>query len=454
MIKFVRSSAAAAILLGAALMYSPLAAQSRPSEHWVATWATAPIARVPAAQIAAGAGRAAPAAAAATATATAAPNQPAAAAGQAPAAAGRGGVAPRPPFYPNNQTLRQIAHVSLGGNRIRVVLSNIFGTTPLQIGAAHVAIRERGSSVVPGTDRPLTFSGASVATVPANAVLVSDPVSLSVPNFADLAIDLYVPNDTAAGTVSVHPAAFTTNYVVPGNHAGDADWSSATTNTSWYYLDHIEVAAPEKTPVVVMMGDSITDGTASTIDANHRWGDVLTHRLLQEKGGRPIAVVNAGIAANRVLSQVGGNAGNNALARFEHDVLMRPGVQFVTVLEAINDIGQARQNAQPSAEDLIGGHRQMIARAHMLGIKMLGATLTPYEGAAYYSDLGEQKREAVNQWIRTSHEYDGVIDFEAAVRDPQHPTKFLPQFDSGDHLHPSDAGYEAMGNAINVALFK
>jgi len=428
-------------------------AQSRANEHWVATWATAPIARVPAGQIAAAAGRAAPAAAAATATAQTAPNQPAGAAAPTPAAAGRGG-APRPPFYPNNQTLRQIAHVSLGGTRIRVVLSNVFGTTPLQIGAAHVAIRERASSVVPGTDRTLTFSGAAAATVPANAVLVSDPVSLNVPNFADLAIDLFVPNDTSTGTVSVHPSAYTTNYVVTGNHAGDADWSGATTNTSWYYLDHIEVSAPDKTPVVVMMGDSITDGTASTLDANHRWGDILTHRLLPEKGGRPIAVVNAGIAANRVLSQVGGNAGNNALSRFEHDVLMRPGVQFVTVLEAINDIGQARTNAQPSAEDLIGGHRQMIARAHTLGIKIFGATLTPFEGAAYYSEVGEQKREAVNQWIRTSHEYDGVIDFEAAVRDPEHPTKYLPRFDSGDHLHPSDAGYEAMGNAINIALFK
>jgi lysophospholipase L1-like esterase len=425
----------AALVTACAALSGLPRAQSRSQEHWVATWATAPVARLSAAQ-------------------SAAPVQ-AAAAGRAGAPA-RGGVTPRPPFYPNNQTLRQIVRVSLGGNRVRVVLSNVFGSAPLQIGAAHVALRERGSSIVPGSDRPLTFGGATAATVPAQAVLVSDPVSIQVENFADLAVDLFLPDDTSSGTVTVHPSAFTTSYVIGGNHAGgsDSEWAAATTNTSWYFLDHVEVSAPERTAVVVMMGDSITDGTASTVDANHRWGDVLAHRLLPRKGGRPIAVVNAGIAANRVLSQVGGNAGINALARFEHDVLMRPGVQFVTVLEAINDIGQARQSALPGAAELIAGHRQMIARAHAQGVKIFGATLTPFEGAAYFTEAGEEKRAAVNQWIRTSREYDGVIDFDAAVRDPQHPGRFLPQFDSGDHLHPSDAGYTAMGNAINLSLFK
>jgi lysophospholipase L1-like esterase len=175
---------------------------------------------------------------------------------------------------------------------------------------------------------------------------------------------------------------------------------------------------------------------------------------MPEKSVRKIAVVNAGISANRVLSQVGGNAGNNALSRFDQDVLMQPGVQYITVLEAINDIGQARNSPLPSAADLIAGHEQLIARAHTLGLRIFGATLTPFEGAAYYTDAGEAKREAVNAWIRASGEYDGVIDFDKAVHDPEHPTKYLPQFDSGDHLHPSDAGYDAMGNSINLALFK
>ncbi len=421
-------------------------AQSKRPDHWVATWATASVARVPAAQIAAGAAPiAAPPAAAATAPgATAAPGTP-----------GAARPAPRPPFYPNNQTLRENVHITLGGDRARVVLSNVFGTTPLEIGAAHVALRQQdAATVVPGSDRPLTFGGTPTATIPANAVLVSDPVALTIPNFADLAIDLFVPGDTSTTTVTVHPSAFETNYVVTGNHAGDADWSGATTNTSWYYLSHVEVSAPEHTPVVVTMGDSITDGTASTVNAHKRWVDVLARRLMPEKSSRKIAVVNAGISANRVLSQVGGNAGNNALSRFDQDVLMQPGVRFVTVLESINDIGQARLNPSPSAADLIAGHHQMIERAHLLGVKIFGATLTPFEGAAYYSEPGEAKREAVNAWIRTSKEYDGVIDFDAAVHDPQHPTKYLPQFDSGDHLHPSDAGYDAMGNAINLALFK
>jgi len=419
-------------------------AQSRRPDHWVATWATASVARVPAAQIAAGA---APIAAR-PAAATTAPG--------APAAAGAARPAPRPPFYPNNQTLREIVHITLGGDHARVVLSNVYGTTPVQIGAAHVALRQEGATVVPGSDRPLTFGGMPTVTIPANAVLVSDPVALAIPNFADLAIDLFIPADTSASAVTVHPSAFETNYVVSGDHAGagDADWAGATTNTSWYYLSHVEVTAPEHTPVVVTMGDSITDGTASTVNAHKRWVDVLARRLMPEKSNRKIAVVNAGISANRVLSQVGGNAGTNALSRFDQDVLMQPGVQFVTVLEAINDIGQARLNPSPSAADLIAGHHQMIERAHLQGVKIFGATLTPFEGAAYYSEPGEAKREAVNAWIRTSKEYDGVIDFDAAVHDPAHPTKYLPQFDSGDHLHPSDAGYDAMGNAINIALFK
>jgi hypothetical protein len=242
-----------------------LSAQTPPkrADHWVATWATAPIARPPAAQIAASQVGSARGAAPSPALAPAAP----AVAGAATR------PAPRPPFFPNNQTLRQIVRVTLGGDRVRVVLSNVFGTTPLSIGAAHIALRQQDAAVVPGSDRTLTFAGASTATVPANAVLMSDPVALTVPNFADLAVDLYVPGDTSTGTVTVHPSAFKTSYVAGGDKAGSAaatDWTDATTNTSWYFLSRVEVAAPDKTPVVVTLGDSITDGTASMVNGNKR----------------------------------------------------------------------------------------------------------------------------------------------------------------------------------------
>jgi lysophospholipase L1-like esterase len=427
--------AAAALVLAIVVVPGPAGAQPhRTPDHWIATWATAPVARVP---------PAAPGGAPAAPGATAIPG------------AGAPAAPPRPPFFPNNQTLRQIVHISLGGERLRVVLTNTFGSAPLSIGAARVALRQNGSALVPGSDRLLTFSGGAATSIPAGAVMVSDPVALSVPNFADLAIDLYIPDDTSKTTVTGHAGAFETNYAsAPGNHAGEADLPDATTNTSWYFLGRVEVSAPEHTPVVVALGDSITDGTASTVDGNKRWPDVLARRLMPAKGSRKIAVVNAGIAGNRLLSQAPGTAGINILARFDHDVLTQPGAEYVVVLEAINDIGLARQNPTPGAADLIAAARQLIARAHAQGLKIYGGTLTPFEGAAYWTAEGETKREAVNEWIRTAKEYDGVIDFDAAVHDPQHPTKYLPQYESRDHLHPSDAGYEAMGDAINLAMFK
>jgi lysophospholipase L1-like esterase len=445
-----------------ALSVTLIAQPRKTSDHWIATWATAPVARVPpslappAQTPPAGApGRAAGGGAGAGA---AAGGGAAGARGGGAAGAGRGGnapaVAPRPPFYPNNQTIRQIVHLSLGGDRFRVVLSNSLGSAPLAIGAAHVGIHAAGATVVAGSDRALTFAGVPSTTIPAGAVMVSDPVTLTVPNLADLAIDLFIPADTSNQVVTMHAGAFETNYVAAGNHAGDADLPGADTMTSWYFLSRVEVSAPERTPVIVALGDSITDGTASSIDGNKRWPDVLARRLMPAKSSRKIAIIDEGIAGNRVLAHVPGTAGINILARFDQDVLAQPGAQYVVVLEAINDIGLARQNPSPSAADLIAGHRQLIERAHEHGLKIYGATLTPFEGAAYASSEGEAKRAAINQWIRTSKEYDGVIDFEAAIRDPQSPTKFLPQFDSRDHLHPNDAGYEAMGNAIDLALFK
>jgi lysophospholipase L1-like esterase len=400
--------------------------QTARSEHWVSTWGTALI------------GRPAPAppAAPAPSTTTAAPSTTAA-------------PTPRAPVNITSQTIRQIVHASVGGSRIRIVLSNVWGTAPLVVGAAHVALRAAESAIVPESARTLTFGGRESIMMPAGAVLVSDPVDLTVASFADLAIDLYLPGDTSLGSVTVHNSAVQRNYLSKdGNFSGAVDFEGPTPVQSWFLLSRVEVMAPEAVSAIVTFGDSITDGTASTVGANRRWPDLLAKRL----GGK-FAVLNAGIAGNRLMSDSTPGFGTNALARFDRDVLVQTGVTHVIVLEGINDIGGARQSPTPTSDDLIAVHRQLIARAHARGLKIIGGTLTPFEGAAYFTPQGEEKRRAVNTWIRTSNAYDGVIDFDAAVRDPKQPGRFQPQLQSGDNLHPSDAGYEAMANAIDLKLF-
>lgn len=413
---------------------SPAFAQARRNEKWVATWATALVAR------------AQPAAAAA-------PPAPAPALTVAPPPQGRGGGrGGAAPVTVNNQTVRQIVRVSVGGSRIRVVLSNAFGSAPVQIGAAHAALRDKDSAVVAASVKPLTFSGSATATIRAGATLVSDPIDLAVPPVSDLAVDLFLPGDlgVSPSPVTTHNGASQTNYLSEaGNHSGSATLPVARTANAWFLLARVEVVAPGATTAVVAFGDSITDGAASTSDTNSRWPDVLARRLAARKGSA-VAVLNAGISGNQVL---GDGAGVSALARFDRDVLLQTGVTHVVVMEGINDIGIARANPSPGAEDLIAGHKQLIERAHARGLRIYGATLTPYEGAAYYSLEGEAKRQALNEWIRSSKAYDGVIDFDKVTRDPAAPTKFLPAYDSGDHLHPGDAGYKAMGEAVDLALF-
>jgi lysophospholipase L1-like esterase len=341
--------------------------------------------------------------------------------------------------------------VSVGGSRIRVVLSNAFGSAPVQIGAAHAALREKDSAVVAASVKPLRFGGSATAAIRAGATLVSDPVDLTVPSVSDLVVDLFLPGDlgVSPSPVTTHNGASQTNYLSEaGNHSGSATLPVARTTNAWFLLARVEVVAPDATTAVVAFGDSITDGAASTPDTNSRWPDVLARRLAARKGSA-VAVLNAGISGNQVL---GDGAGVSALARFDRDVLLQTGVTHVVVMEGINDIGIARANPSPSAEDLIAGHKQLIERAHARGLRIYGATLTPYEGAAYYSAEGEAKRQALNEWIRSSKAYDGVIDFDKATRDPAAPTKFLPAYDSGDHLHPGDAGYKAMGEAVDLAL--
>jgi lysophospholipase L1-like esterase len=377
--------------------------------HWVGTWATAPVAQ-----------------------------------------------APSPAVNIDNQTLRQIVHLSMGGEQLRVRVSNAFGTAPLIVGAAHIARRDTGALIVRGSGRPLTFSGNPDIAIPAGAVVISDPVRLDAPALSDLAIDLYLPGDTGATTspLTLHTSALQTNYVsAAGDFTGSPAFPVASTRASWLFLTAVEVTARDDAGAIVTLGDSITDGTRSTPDSNRRWPDDLARRLIAQPGQRGMGVLNLGIAGNRVLSD---GAGPNAQSRCDRDVLTQTSATHVIVLEAINDIGF--ENFFPdqavSAADIIAGHRQLIARAHARGFKIIGATLTPIEGSAYFASVTEAKRQAVNEFIRTSGAYDAVIDFDLVTRDPVQPTRFLPAFDSGDHLHPSDAGYQAMANAIDLRLFR
>ena len=363
--------------------------------------------------------------------------------------------APLPFAHFMNQTLRQIVRTSVGGSRVRIVLSNAYGAAPLVIGAASIALRERDSAIQSASSRQLAFSGRPTIAIPARAVAYSDPVDLSVAATSELAVDVYIPGTTdSASPTTMHNASFQTNYISEtGNHVGKATLPTVATMQSWFFLSRVEVLAPEATQVLVAFGDSITDGTRSTPDTNNRWPDLLVARMQAQPSPRRMGVLNAGIAGNRVLSEGVFTAGINALARFEADVLTQSGVTHVLVLEGINDIGNARQNATPTAEDIIAGHRQLIERARASGLNVIGATLTPFWGAAYYTDVGEAKRQAVNQWIRTSGAYDAVVDFDQATRDPNDPRKFRAEFDSCDHLHPNDAGYRAMAAAIDLAVF-
>ena len=340
----------------------------------------------------------------------------------------------------------------MGGNRVRVVLSNAFGTAPVEVGAAHVGLRDHDALVKASSVKPLTFAGSRSARILPGALIVSDAVDLTVPEVSDLVVDLFLPGELGTGPspVTTHNGASQTNYLsAEGNHSGEPAMTVERTAGVWFLLARVEVAASREAGAVVAFGDSITDGARSTTDMNSRWPDYLARRLAA-RTGKEIGVLNAGISGNQVL---GDGAGVSALARFDRDVLMQTGVTHVIIMEGINDIGLARANPTPSAEDLIAGHKQLIARARARGLKVYGATLTPFEGAAYWTTEGEAKRQALNQWIRTSGAYDAVIDFDQVTRDPMAPTKILPAYDSGDHLHPGDAGYKAMGEAVDLKLF-
>lgn len=354
----------------------------------------------------------------------------------------------------SGQTLRQIVHTSVGGEQTRVWFSNRFGTEPLLIGAAHIAGSAGGSALQPGSDHVLTFHRMASVTIPPGATIMSDPVPFQALPFSNLAVSIYIPGH-AIGTTE-HPKALQNSYAMTGN-AVDAPALVATARrvTSWYFLSGVDVYAPGDTAVVAF-GDSITDGAYSTLDENHRWPDFLATRLADAKdtsAAGVLGVVNAGIGGNRVLLD---GKGPNALARFDADVLAHGDVHFLIVLESINDIGRYTRDHQPYGDleqHLEWGLSQLAVQAHQHGIFVFGATLTPYLGSGYYSPEGDAVRQQLNRWIRTSHVFDGVIDFDRATLDPKHPQQYLPQYDSGDHIHPNDAGYQAMAQAIDSRPF-
>ena len=353
----------------------------------------------------------------------------------------------------DNQTLRQIVHTSVGGDRVRVRLST-FGAGALRIGSARVALRDAGASIVPGSDRPLTFGGQTSMTVPPGAVVVSDEVDFEVPPLSDLAVSLYVPG--ATGPATWHFVALQTSYVSPAGDFTDSILMPVQSTTqAWFWLAGVEVTASQQTNAIVVLGDSVTDGTRSTADANRRWPDRLSERILATPGNHKMGVLNQGLSGNRLLHD---GIGPNALARFDRDVLTQAGATHAIVLLGNNDIffGQLFPADAVTADQIIQGHRVLIARARTAGLKIYGATLTPLQGAGPATAFAavEEQRQAVNHWIRTSNEYDAVIDFDAITRDPAMPTRLLPALDSGDHLHPNDRGYAAMADAIDLELFK
>lgn len=383
---------------------------------------------------------------------------------------------PAPPQF-GNRTVRQVVRASVGGSQVRVALTNRFGTKPLRIGAAHVATRAAGPAIVEKSGGALMFRGKPSVTIEPSAVVLSDPVALDVNAFGDLAIDLYLPDEGwgAMSPTTYHASALATSYLSPnGNHVGTAKMPVEATFQQWLFLSRVEVSSATAPGTVVTLGDSITDGTGSTPDSNSRWPDFLARRLAERYGSAAPGVINAGIAGNRVLSHNAGSSllkragiagaseqmddpnalfGPSGLSRFDQDVLLQPGVTHVIVLETINDIGMSGDPVSPTIEDLISGHRTLIQRAHARGLKIYGATLTPFKGAFYWNDSGEARRQKLNEWIRTSGEYDGVVDFDAAVRDPKDPVKFRENFQPGDWLHANDAGYKAMADAVDLALF-
>jgi lysophospholipase L1-like esterase len=357
----------------------------------------------------------------------------------------------------SNHTLRMNLRTSIGGDTARVRLSNAYGSRPLAVGAARIGLREQGPAVVPGSDRKLTFGGSDSAVIAAGAVLVSDPISLPLPPLCDLAVSVHLPEDLPASFGITGRYSRQTNYISP-----PGDFTAATVmpvgkiTDDWYFVCGVDVMAAAETGGIVALGDSLTDANISTIDAFCRWPDQLSRRLQARPSGRPMAIMNQGLGGNRILHDIRGDSG---LRRFDRDVIAQPGVTHAIVMLGTNDLRNrwAKPEEEATAEGMIAGLKQMAIRAHSSGIRIFGATLTPFENETFlpgaWNPRREAVRQAVNEWIRNGGAFDAVVDFDRALRDPEHPTSMLPIYDCGDHLHPSDRGYNKMGDAVDLALF-
>jgi lysophospholipase L1-like esterase len=356
-------------------------------------------------------------------------------------------------------TLRQIVHLTVAGRELRVRLSNAFGTAPLTLLAVHIAVplsRATGR-IDPATDETLTFAGSPVVTIPAGADYYSDPVAFDARALSDLAITLYLR--VAPQRQTSHPGSRETSFLLHGDHVADPTLPGASTFAHWFFLSGVDVRQSAPGAAIVTLGDSITDGHATADNSDTRWPDDLARRLQSSSATGRVSVLNLGTGGNRLLLD---GLGPNALARFDRDVLGQSGVRYLIVLEGVNDLGTATRLAPISAAQhrklvhrIIAAYEQIILRAHAHGITVIGGTITPYGGSDYYhpSAASEADRQAINAWIRERGHFDAVVDFDRVVRDPRHPQRLLPAYDSGDHLHPSPAGYRAMAAAIPLSLF-
>jgi lysophospholipase L1-like esterase len=352
-----------------------------------------------------------------------------------------------------NTTFHNIIHTTLGGNAVRVTLTNEFGTTPLQLGAAHVARSIGGGNIDPATDHALTFGGRATITIPSGAIVVSDPVPLPVGGSTDLAVSIFLPDQPIASP-TCHEIALTTNYITPSDTTSESTLQTPQRLTSWCFIKGVEVEARTDTAAIVALGDSITDGSRSTIDTNRRWTDNLFRRLQEDKKTSHLAVLDEGLGGNRLLYD---GHGPNTLSRFDRDVLGHAGVKFLILFEGINDISSIARPTDPertlTVQDLIFAATQLSIRAHRHGIKIYGATITPNSNTHSATQEGEAIRQAYNNWLRSNVTLDGCIDFDRAVRDPNDPHKLLPANDGGDGIHPSDQGFRVMADAIDLHLF-
>lgn len=354
---------------------------------------------------------------------------------------------PPPPGLADT-TLRQVVHVSAGGKQLRVRFSNAFGpygNDGLKINAAHIAVSASGSAIKPETDKALTFHGQPSVTIPRGALMVSDPVDFDLAPLSDLAVTVYL-NDTSKEITGHRSARAKGTFLQSGNAIGATDLPQASSINVWYYLSGVDVLAPATAAAIVCLGDSITDGKGSTEGTNRRWPDLLARRIQSQKNAAPIGVLNQGIGGNGLWR---GGIGQTGVVRLERDVLAQPGARWLIVLEGINDLG----GKKTTADELIAAYEQVIVRAHDRDLLVYGATILPCGGSGYFSPELEAARQTINAWIRTSGAFDGVIDMDAATRDPQNPARLLPAADSGDHLHPSDEGYRLIADAVDLKLF-